>query len=69
MTLAAIPHDARDVKSSGERQLLLCAEWIGGKLKRLQPGYVRTYAFTVLVGVLFVLFLILFPLIRQMLHQ
>ncbi len=45
------------------------AEWLGGRLRRLQTGYVRTYAFTVLVGVLFVLLLILLPLIRQLLGQ
>src|SRR5258706_2831752 len=41
--------------------------WFGSRLSRLQTGYVRTYAFTVLVGVLFVLIVILFPLIRQLL--
>ena len=40
-------------------------EWAAGRLRRLQTGYVRTYAFTVLLGVLFVLFLILLPLIRR----
>jgi NADH-quinone oxidoreductase subunit L len=44
-------------------------EWLGGQLRRIQTGYVRTYAFTVLVGVLFVLLLILLPLIRQLLGQ
>jgi hypothetical protein len=39
------------------------------RLRRIQTGYVRTYAFTVLVGVLFVLFVLLFPLIRQLLGQ
>ncbi len=38
-------------------------------LRRIQTGYVRTYAFTVLVGVLFVLFVLLFPLIRQLLGR
>jgi NADH-quinone oxidoreductase subunit L len=40
-------------------------EWAAGRLRRLQTGYVRTYAFTVLLGVLFVLLLILLPLIRR----
>ncbi|MCC7452234.1 MAG: hypothetical protein IT324_32840 [Anaerolineae bacterium] len=44
-------------------------EWLGGRLRRIQTGYVRTYAFTLLVGVLFVLLLILLPLIRQLLGQ
>lgn len=37
---------------------------IAARLRGLQTGYVRTYTFTMLVGVLIVLFLILFPLIR-----
>jgi NADH-quinone oxidoreductase subunit L len=43
-------------------------QWFGGRLRRSETGYVRTYAFTVLLGVLFVLIVILFPLIRQVLH-
>ncbi len=39
----------------------------GGRLKGLQTGYVRTYTFTMLVGVVFVLLIILFPLVRQLL--
>jgi NADH-quinone oxidoreductase subunit L len=33
----------------------------GGYLRRIQTGYVRTYAFSVLFGVLLVIFIILFP--------
>ncbi len=44
-------------------------ERAAGRLRRIQTGYVRTYAFTVLVGVLFVLFVLLFPLIRQLLSR
>jgi NADH-quinone oxidoreductase subunit L len=39
---------------------------IGKRLGRLQTGYVRTYTFTMLIGVLLVLLLILFPLLRQL---
>jgi NADH:ubiquinone oxidoreductase subunit 5 (subunit L)/multisubunit Na+/H+ antiporter MnhA subunit len=38
--------------------------WVGARLRGLQTGYVRTYAFTMLLGVLFVLLLILLPLLR-----
>jgi len=37
-----------------------------GVMKQLQTGYVRTYVFTMLIGVLLVLFVILFPLLRQL---
>ena len=37
-----------------------------GVIKQLQTGYVRTYVFTMLIGVLLVLFVILFPLLRQL---
>jgi NADH-quinone oxidoreductase subunit L len=39
---------------------------IAFRLKPIETGYVRTYVFTMLVGVLIVLFLILFPLLRQL---
>jgi len=38
---------------------------IGGRLRGLQTGYIRTYVFTMLVGALIVIFLILLPLLRQ----
>ncbi len=41
-------------------------QWASGRLRGLQTGYVRTYTFTMLVGVLLVIFLILFPLLRQL---
>jgi NADH-quinone oxidoreductase subunit L len=44
-------------------------KWISSKVRRTETGYVRTYAFTMLVGVIFVLLLILFPLIRQLLNR
>src|SRR5258708_6996914 len=44
-------------------------EWISGRLRRTETGYVRTYAFTLLLGVVFVLLVILFPLIRQLLQR
>jgi NADH-quinone oxidoreductase subunit L len=44
-------------------------EWFSSRLRRIQTGYVRTYAFTVLVGVLFILLIVLWPLIRQALGQ
>lgn len=37
---------------------------IGGRLRGLQTGYVRTYTFTMLIGVLLILLLILIPLLR-----
>ncbi len=39
---------------------------VAARLRGLQTGYVRTYTFTMLVGVLIVLFIILFPLLRLM---
>jgi NADH-quinone oxidoreductase subunit L len=41
-------------------------QWVAGRLKGLQTGYVRTYAFTMLIGVLLIVFLMLFPLLRQL---
>ncbi|MHB8625257.1 MAG: NADH-quinone oxidoreductase subunit L [Aggregatilineales bacterium] len=35
-------------------------------LKPIETGFVRTYVFTMLLGVLLILFLILFPLLRQL---
>lgn len=43
--------------------------WIGARLRTLQTGYVRTYAFTMLLGVLLILILILLPLFRQLAGQ
>jgi NADH:ubiquinone oxidoreductase subunit 5 (subunit L)/multisubunit Na+/H+ antiporter MnhA subunit len=43
--------------------------WIGARLRTVQTGYVRTYAFTMLLGVLFILILILLPLFRQLAGQ
>ncbi len=39
---------------------------IAYRLRGLQTGYVRTYTVTMLVGVLIVLFVILYPLLRQL---
>ena len=41
--------------------------WMGGVLRRLQTGYVRVYALSVLFGALLVVVLLLAPLLRQML--
>lgn len=38
--------------------------WIGGRVKPIQTGYVRTYAFTMLLGVLFIILIVLLPLLR-----
>ncbi|MCB9437929.1 MAG: NADH-quinone oxidoreductase subunit L [Anaerolineales bacterium] len=40
---------------------------LGGRLRRVQTGYVRTYAFSVLFGVLLVIIVILLPVLRDML--
>jgi NADH-quinone oxidoreductase subunit L len=42
---------------------------LGSRLRRTETGYVRTYVFTVLLGAIVVLFIILFPLIRQLLPR
>jgi len=39
---------------------------VAALLKPIETGFVRTYVFTMLIGVLLVLFLILFPLLRQL---
>jgi NADH-quinone oxidoreductase subunit L len=52
-----------------DRAFLLPGQWIraiSARLRGLQTGYVRTYTFTMLIGVLLVLFLILYPLLRQL---
>jgi NADH:ubiquinone oxidoreductase subunit 5 (subunit L)/multisubunit Na+/H+ antiporter MnhA subunit len=41
----------------------------GRRLRLTQTGYVRTYIFTMLLGVLLVILIILFPFIRQLLGQ
>lgn len=38
--------------------------WLGGRLRRVQTGYVRMYAITVLIGVVFVIVIILLPMIQ-----
>ncbi|HVO41144.1 MAG TPA: NADH-quinone oxidoreductase subunit L [Aggregatilineales bacterium] len=43
--------------------------WTSERLRRIQTGYVRTYAFTLLLGVLMVLLLILFPIVQAMLSR
>jgi len=42
---------------------------ISARLRKIQTGYVRTYVFTMLLGVLLVIVIILFPLFRQLLGQ
>jgi NADH-quinone oxidoreductase subunit L len=44
-------------------------ERLSGVLRQVQTGYVRTYVFTMLFGVLLVVIIILFPLLRQALGQ
>lgn len=41
-------------------------KWVANRVRRLQTGYVRTYTFTMMIGVLLVLIIILFPLLRQL---
>ena len=41
--------------------------FIASRVRRIQTGYVRTYALSVLFGALLVLFIILFPVIRELL--
>ncbi len=41
--------------------------WIAGGIRRLQTGYVRVYALSVLFGALLIMVLLLAPLLRQML--
>jgi NADH-quinone oxidoreductase subunit L len=41
------------------------ARWIGGRLRRSQTGYVRTYAVSLLVGVVLVIVLLLLPIFRS----
>ncbi|MBZ0299990.1 MAG: hypothetical protein K8J31_09630, partial [Anaerolineae bacterium] len=38
--------------------------WASGRLRRVQTGYVRMYAITVLIGVVFVIVIILLPMIQ-----
>ena len=40
---------------------------LGGQLRKIQTGYVRTYAFSVVFGVLLVIVIILLPVLRDML--
>jgi NADH-quinone oxidoreductase subunit L len=42
---------------------------LGARLRQTQTGYVRTYVFTMLVGVVIVVLILLFPLLRQLLSQ
>jgi NADH-quinone oxidoreductase subunit L len=39
--------------------------WISGGMRRIQTGYVRTYAITLLLGVVVVIFVLLLPLIQN----
>ncbi len=41
------------------------ARWIGGFLRPIETGYVRTYAVTLLIGVVVVIVLLLLPLIQR----
>ncbi|NDJ59670.1 MAG: hypothetical protein GYB67_01015 [Chloroflexi bacterium] len=41
------------------------ARWLGGLLKPIQTGYVRTYAITLLLGVVIVIIVLLLPLIQN----
>jgi NADH-quinone oxidoreductase subunit L len=43
--------------------------WVSGRLRKIQTGYVRTYAFTLLLGVIMVLLLILYPIVKAMLFK
>jgi NADH-quinone oxidoreductase subunit L len=38
--------------------------WASGRLRRVQTGYVRTYAITLLLGVVFVIIIILLPMMQ-----
>ena len=40
------------------------ARWISGRLRRVQTGYVRTYAITILLGVVVVIIVLLLPLLN-----
>jgi NADH-quinone oxidoreductase subunit L len=40
------------------------ARWFSGRLRRVQTGYVRTYAVTILVGVLVVIIVLLLPMLN-----
>ena len=40
---------------------------IAQRIRVIQTGYIRTYAWSVLLGALLVMFIILFPVIRGML--
>ena len=41
------------------------ARWISGRLRRVQTGYVRTYAITILFGVVVVIIVLLLPLLNS----
>lgn len=41
------------------------ARWLGGVLRPIETGYVRTYAVTLLIGVVLVIVLLLLPLIQR----
>jgi len=41
------------------------ATWISGRLRRAQTGYVRTYAITLLLGVVFVIIVLLLPMLQR----
>ena len=42
--------------------------WISGRVRKIQTGYVRTYALTVLFGTVIVIVVILLPVIRDLLN-
>lgn len=39
--------------------------WFSGRLRRVQTGYVRTYAITLLLGVVFVIIVLLLPMLQR----
>jgi hypothetical protein len=39
--------------------------WSSGRLRRVQTGYVRTYAVALLLGVIFVIVVMLLPWLRR----
>jgi len=41
--------------------------WTAARVRHIQTGYVRTYALSVLFGALLIMFIILFPVIRELL--
>ncbi len=56
----------RNVVDGGFMALARSVRNVGGQLRKIQTGYVRTYAFTLIAGVLFVIILILLPVLRDL---